>query len=90
MSQCPKTTKNGEVRCHGDGPIRDDDVGSVKTPSQHRIDEATARTLAVEAGVDPRTIKKVDRGEEVVGMAGERARAALARHRAVVSRLISP
>ena len=56
-----------------------------KCARQHRIDEATARTLAVEAGVDPRTIKKVDRGEEVVGMAGERARAALARHRAGVA-----
>lgn len=42
-----------------------------------RLDEATVRALAVEASVDPRTIRRVARGESVRGMAGARARKAL-------------
>ena len=42
------------------------------------IDYPTARRLAVEAQVDPRTILRLARGGNVRGMAGERARAALA------------
>ena len=41
------------------------------------IDEANARRLAVRADVDPKTIRKVLRGDKVRGMAGERARKAL-------------
>lgn len=41
------------------------------TPSHNRV-----RQLAVEANVDPRTIVRVLRGEEVKGNAGDRARAA--------------
>lgn len=41
------------------------------------IDEANARRLAVQADCDPRTIRKALRGEEVRGMAGERAKKAL-------------
>jgi hypothetical protein len=37
------------------------------------IDEATARRLAVSAECDPRTIRKVLRGDEVKGLAGIRA-----------------
>lgn len=46
--------------------------------SKKTIDESTRRKLAVEAGCDPRTIDKVLRGEKVRGMAGHRAREALA------------
>lgn len=42
-----------------------------------KLDAATARWLAVEAGVDPKTIAKVARGEKVRGMAGHRALVAL-------------
>jgi hypothetical protein len=45
------------------------------------FDDATIRELSVAASVDPRTIRKILRGEQVRGMAGKRARAALARHR---------
>lgn len=41
------------------------------------IDEASARRLAVKAACDPRTIKRVLRGDRVRGDAGNRARAAL-------------
>ena len=44
------------------------------------LDAATARTLAVEASCDPRTIIRVFRGEQVRGMAGDRARAVLLAH----------
>jgi hypothetical protein len=40
---------------------------------------ARIRELAVEADVDPRSIQKVLRGYKVRGMAGRRAREALAR-----------
>lgn len=42
-----------------------------------RIDEATARRLAVKADVDPKTIKKLVAGGAVRGMAGERGRKVL-------------
>lgn len=42
-----------------------------------KLDAATVRWLAVEAGVDPKTIAKVARGEKVRGMAGQRALVAL-------------
>ena len=45
--------------------------------AEKRLDAAAVRRLAVDASVDPRTIKKVLKGEAVVGLAGERARAAL-------------
>lgn len=48
----------------------------VKT--QRSLDAATARKLAVAASTDPRTIQRTWRGEVVRGLAGERARAALA------------
>lgn len=38
------------------------------------IDEATARRLSVKAGCDPRTLRKVLRGQPVRGMSGQRAR----------------
>ena len=41
------------------------------------IDEANARRLAVKAVCDPRTIKRVLRGESVRGDAGYRARMVL-------------
>lgn len=42
------------------------------------IDEANARRLAVAADCDPRTIKKVLRGDESQTIAAQRARKALA------------
>jgi hypothetical protein len=42
-----------------------------------KLDDATARRLAVAASCDPRTIKRAARGERVRGLAGQRARAAL-------------
>lgn len=48
-----------------------------KNGEQNSIDAATLRRLAVEASVDPRTIKKVLNGDAVVGLSGERARAVL-------------
>jgi hypothetical protein len=42
------------------------------------LDAATVRRLAVRADVDPRTIQKVYEGLPVRGMAGRRARGALA------------
>lgn len=47
----------------------------MKKPKQ--LDTATVRWLAVEAGVDPKTIIKVSKGRPVRGMPGHRARAAL-------------
>jgi hypothetical protein len=41
------------------------------------LDTPTARTLAVKAHVDPRTILAIARGDKVRGDAGHRARAAL-------------
>jgi hypothetical protein len=43
-----------------------------------RLDYAIARQLAVQAHTDPRTILAVHRGRVVRGMAGHRAREALA------------
>lgn len=49
-----------------------------RTPlTSESIDTATARRLAVLAGVDPRTILRVARGQRVRGMARERALRAL-------------
>jgi len=45
--------------------------------ANRKLDEATARELAVRAGVDPRTVKRAARGQYVRGMAGRRARIAL-------------
>lgn len=45
--------------------------------TRRTIDESQARRLAVQADCDPRTIRKALRGEDVKGMAGERARKAL-------------
>ncbi|KYF87532.1 hypothetical protein BE17_07250 [Sorangium cellulosum] len=42
-----------------------------------QVDWPTLRQLAVKADVDPRTIAKVLRSEDVRGMAGHRARRAL-------------
>lgn len=44
-----------------------------------QLDNATKRSLAVEASCDPRTIEKVLRGDDVRGLAGHRARAVVAR-----------
>lgn len=41
------------------------------------IDEATARRLSVKAECDPRTLRKVLRGEEARSMSAKRARAVL-------------
>ncbi len=41
------------------------------------LDAAQLRVIAVRAGCDPRTVRKVAQGLEVRGMAGRRARAAL-------------
>ena len=41
------------------------------------ISTGRARTLAVKASVDPRTLEKVLRGERVAGLAGDRARKVL-------------
>jgi hypothetical protein len=43
-----------------------------------RLDEATKRELAVKASCDPRTIEKELRGTHARGLAGHRARRALA------------
>lgn len=45
--------------------------------SKRTIDEATARQLSVAAICDPRTIRKVLRGERVRGSAGQRAKEVL-------------
>jgi len=50
-------------------------IMQVQTPK--RLDDATARKLAVNADVDPKTIQKAYRGETIRGMAGYRARQAL-------------
>jgi hypothetical protein len=42
-----------------------------------KLDKSQKRKLAVEWEVDPRSLEKLLRGEEVRGMAGHRARAAL-------------
>ena len=44
-------------------------------------DEITIKSLAAEAGCDPRTIKKRLRGERVAGLAGARADRVLAARR---------
>jgi hypothetical protein len=44
-----------------------------------KLNEAKVRALAVEADVDPRTIRRAYRGEAVRGMSGERARRVLVR-----------
>ena len=44
------------------------------------LDAGTARKLAVEASVDPRTILRAFRGEAVRGIAGDRARDVLIKH----------
>jgi hypothetical protein len=49
-----------------------------KTP--RKLDAATARRLAVEASCDPRTLQRVLDGEEVRGLAGERALKVLVEH----------
>ncbi len=41
------------------------------------LEAAHVRRLAVKASCDPRTIKKLLKGERVTGLAGQRARAAL-------------
>ena len=41
------------------------------------IDEATARRLSVKADCDPRTLRKVLRGEDAKSMSAKRARAVL-------------
>lgn len=46
-------------------------------PTQSLLDASTVRALAVEADVDPRTIRKELKGERTRGMAGRRARAVL-------------
>jgi hypothetical protein len=43
-----------------------------------QLDEALKRELAVKASCDPRTIQRVYDGERVRGLAGRRAKAALA------------
>ena len=53
-------------------------VNKTNTPS--RLDAGTARKLAVEASCDPRTIVRVHRGEDVRGIAGQRAREVLIKH----------
>jgi hypothetical protein len=45
--------------------------------SARKLDKATARELAVRASVDPRTIERIARGENVRGLPGRRAREAL-------------
>ena len=54
----------------------------MKSHDQKRIgiDAGLLRQLAVEAQVDPRTIRRAYRGESVKGMSGERARAVLRLH----------
>ena len=42
-----------------------------------KLDKSRIRELAVRASCDPRSIEKLLRGEDVRGMAGHRARAAL-------------
>jgi hypothetical protein len=43
----------------------------------NQLDAATLRALSVAAGVDPRSVAKVLKGEPVRGMAGHRARKVL-------------
>jgi hypothetical protein len=45
-----------------------------------KLDAATARKLAVEASCDPRTLRRVLKGETVRGLPGERARDVLVKH----------
>lgn len=51
------------------------------TPPPVVIDSGLIRRLAVEADVDPRTIRRALRGDRVRGMAGRRAAIVLAKHR---------
>lgn len=44
------------------------------------LDTATLRRLAVEASVDPRTVRRRLNGEEVRGLAAHRVDAVLAQH----------
>jgi hypothetical protein len=48
--------------------------------TQLTLDAATARRLAVEGSVEPRTLLKALRGEPVRGLAGQRAREVLERY----------
>ena len=48
--------------------------------TQLTLDAATARRLAVEASVEPRSLLKLLRGEPVRGLAGQRAREVLERY----------
>jgi hypothetical protein len=50
----------------------------MQTP--RKLDASTARRLAVEASCDPRSLQRVLDGEEVRGLAGERAREVLIKH----------
>lgn len=45
-----------------------------KAKRERIISTGRARMLAVQAQVDPRTLEKLLRGEDVAGMAGDRAR----------------
>lgn len=57
---------------HREGGHRGSDDGTTEGP-----DSATRRKLAVDAGVDPRTIERVLLGLPVRGMPGHRAREAV-------------
>ena len=49
----------------------------MKHEATPRVEEITVREIAVEAGADPRSVRKVLRGEDVRGVAGVRIRRAL-------------
>lgn len=52
----------------------------MKSAPEIRFDTATIRRLAVEADVDPRTVRRRLRGESVRGMAAHRVDAVLVKH----------
>lgn len=55
------------------------EVASATAPSRRRLDYKTAMSLALDAGVHYRTIRKVYDGEPVKGPSADKAREALVR-----------
>jgi len=61
----------------GDAATNTTTTTEAKAGTPPKLDEATVRALAVVAQVDPKSIRKVARGEAVRGMSGARAKAAV-------------
>lgn len=52
-------------------------MGAMENKRRPLLDASTVRRLSVQASCDPRTIRRCAAGEDIRGLAGERARAAL-------------